>query len=95
MKQDVPRRDTIEFEQHEISWTTGVGRPAGIYWLAGRPLIAAHDSPGEARLLAAGAVLVATLRFDPDPLDSVQHGRTVERVSARSAARDFLLAGAN
>jgi hypothetical protein len=95
MRQDDARRDGIEFEHHEINWTTGVGRPAGVYWLAGRSVIVAHESPGEDRLLAEGAVLVATLRFDRDPLETLQRGHAVQRVCARSVTRDFLLSGVN
>ncbi|CAN5764378.1 hypothetical protein BH23GEM10_BH23GEM10_04260 [soil metagenome] len=71
----------------DINWTAGVGQPAGMYWLDGRTAIAAHDSPAEARLVDAGAVLVATLRFDPDPVERVHRSGSVRRVSAPAAAR--------
>jgi hypothetical protein len=95
MKLEGTKRDEFEYEHHEINWTQGVGRPAGVYWFHGRSVIVAHESPGEARLVAAGAVLVATLRFDPDPLETTQRGRAVERLSPRSATRDFLVSGVN
>jgi hypothetical protein len=95
MKLDSTKRDEFEYEHHEINWTQGVGRPAGVYWLEGRSVIVAHDSPGEDRLLAEGAILIATLRFDADPLESVHRGRSVERISARAATRDFLVSGVN
>jgi hypothetical protein len=95
MRQDDVRRDGTEYQHHEINWTQGVGRPAGVYWLAGRSVIVAHESPGEARLVAEGAVLVATLRFDADPLETTQRGRPLERLDARAASRDFLVSGLN
>jgi hypothetical protein len=64
-----------EHPVHDISWTTSVGAPAGVYWLGGRSLIAAHESSAEAWLVAQGAVLVATLRFDADPLEARHPGR--------------------
>lgn len=95
MKLDPRKRDGTEYEHHEINWTDGVGRPAGVYWLHGRSVIVAHDSPGEERLLADGAVLVATLRFDADPLETVHRHGTVERVAAHRVGRDFLVSGVN
>jgi hypothetical protein len=95
MKLDSTKRDGFEYEHHEINWTVGVGRPAGVYWFGGRSVIVAHDSPGEARLVAEGAVLVATLRFDADPLETVHRTGTVERVGARRASHEFLVAGVN
>jgi hypothetical protein len=79
----------------DINWTAGVGCPAGVYWLDGRSVIAAHESEAESALLERGAILVATLRFDRDPLESLHHGRTVERVSARAAASALLLSAVN
>lgn len=64
----------------DINWTAGVGRPAGIYWLAGRSVIAGHGTAAEQNLLDRGAVLIATLRFDADPLERSHAGRIVERV---------------
>jgi hypothetical protein len=79
----------------DINWTAGVGRPAGVYWLDGRSVIATHDSAAESVLLDQGAILIATLRFDRDPLESQHHGCTVERISARAAASSLLLSAAN
>lgn len=95
MAADPKKQQLTEYEHHEINWTVGVGRPAGVYWLEGRSVIAAHESPGEERLLAQGAVLVATLRFDRDPLDASHGGRAVERVSPRRISADFLVSGIN
>lgn len=85
------------YEQYEddINWTAGVGRPAGVYWMDGRTVIATHDTAAEERLLQQGAILVATLRFDRDPLETVQRGRRVERCSAQHMSQAFLLAGIN
>jgi hypothetical protein len=79
----------------DINWTSGVGKPAGVYWLAGRSVIAAHDSPAEDVLLEEGAILIATLRFDRDPLESVHREGSVERMNTRGVAREFLLSGVN
>jgi hypothetical protein len=95
MKLDPTKRDAVEYEHHEINWTAGVGQPAGVYWLGGRSIIVAHESPGDARLLAAGAVLIATLRFDADPLETVHRSGTVERIDARRASAAFLLSAVN
>jgi hypothetical protein len=94
MAVDPKKQQGFEYEHHEINWTAGIGRPAGVYWYGGRSVIVAHDSPGEERLLAEGAVLVATLRFDRDPLDGRHSGRSVERMSAHRAA-GFAAAGIN
>lgn len=77
-----------EFEQpvDDINWTTGVGQPAGMYWMEGRTVMAAHDSPAERRLVDAGAILVATLRFDADPVERRHRTGRVTRVSAGRAA---------
>ncbi len=56
-----------EYPVHGINWTGGVGRPTGIYWLDGDSVFAVHGSRAEERVLELGGVLVATLRFDPDP----------------------------
>ncbi|MEX1182792.1 MAG: hypothetical protein WEF86_06120 [Gemmatimonadota bacterium] len=83
--EDVLERDydALEYEHpvDDINRTAGVGRPAGVYWLDGGSIIAGHDTPAEARLVAAGAVLVATLRFDPDPAERMQRGRAVRRLT--------------
>jgi hypothetical protein len=79
----------------DINWTSGVGKPAGVYWLAGRSVIAAHDSAAESGLLERGAILIATLRFDRDPLESVHPDRTVERLPDRAAASDYFLSTVN
>jgi hypothetical protein len=84
-----------EHPVHDISWTTSVGAPAGVYWLGGRSLIAAHESSAEAWLVAQGAVLVATLRFDADPLEARHPGRRVERLPAAAASAAFLMSSAN
>ncbi|HSJ08824.1 MAG TPA: hypothetical protein VK928_02895 [Longimicrobiales bacterium] len=97
MKPDRRRPEDPEWEQHEddINWTAGVGRPAGVYWIDGRSVIAAHGSPAEDHLVDQGAVLVATLLFEPDPRERVHRRGRVERVRAADAARDMLTASAN
>jgi len=73
----------------DINWTAGVGRPAGIYWLHGKSVIAGHGTAAEERLLDRGAILIATLRFDPDPLERTHRGRVVERVKAHRLVANF------
>src|SRR5262245_23566297 len=62
-----------------INGTAGVGRPAGIYWLDGKSLIATHGTRAEDYLLELGAILVATLCFDGDALERSHRARRVER----------------
>ena len=95
MKSQKHESPQYEYPIHDINWTTGVGRPAGVYWLDGRTTIAAHDSVAESVLLEQGAILIATLLFERDPLESRHRGRTVESVPARTAAADYLLSAAN
>ena len=97
MKTDRRRPEDPGFElfQDDINWTAGVGQPAGIFWLGGRCVMAAHDTPAEQRLLERGAVLVGTLRFDADPLETVHRSGTVERMPAARASRELLLSGTN
>jgi hypothetical protein len=94
MKRDYEQAK-YEHPVDDINWTAGVGQPAGMYWLDGRVVMAAHESVAEQRLLLRGALLVATLRFDPDPLERVLHGRRVERVAAGPASRALLRSGVN
>ncbi|MGH7471866.1 MAG: hypothetical protein ACRENP_28275 [Longimicrobiales bacterium] len=65
---------------HGLSWTNGIGAPAGIYWLGGEAVIAAHGSSAEDHLLGLGAILVATLRFDGAALECTHAHRPIERV---------------
>lgn len=97
MKSDPRRPQEPEFEQHEdeINWTAGPGRAAGVYWLDGHSVIAAHDSPAEDHLVSRGAVLVATLLFEPDPRERVHRSGSVRRVSAAAAARDLFTSSSN
>jgi hypothetical protein len=80
---------------HDRQHGSVVGRPAGIFWLDGRCVMAAHDTIAEARLLEIGAILVGTLRFDPDPLESVHPGVAVERVASADLAEAPPLPGLN
>ena len=84
-----------EYPIHDINWTAGVGRPAGVYWLDGRTTIAAHDSVAESVLLEQGAILIATLLFERDPLESRHRGRTVDRVGAAQAATELFHSAVN
>jgi hypothetical protein len=93
MKSERANAADPNFEQYQddINWTAGVGRPAGIFWLDGGCVMATHDTAAEERLLARGAVLVATLRYDADPLETVHRRGSVERVAAHRMARDLML----
>lgn len=97
MKTDGRKPEGTGFEQYQddINWTAGVGRPAGVYWLDGRTVIAAHQSPAEENLVGRGAVLVATLRFDADPRERVHRHGTVERMRPATAARAFFVSSAS
>jgi hypothetical protein len=81
---DSAGKPKIEQLLDEINWTSGVGEPAGVYWLEGRSRIAAHDSAAEARLLEQGAILVATLLFERDPREGTRPGSRVERIPSTS-----------
>lgn len=52
-----------EFPIDDISRRQKADAPAGVYLLGGRWHLAAHDSSAEDQLIAAGALLVATLTF--------------------------------
>jgi hypothetical protein len=93
LKRDV--RLNYEEPVDAINWTAGAGQPAGVYWLNGSTVIAAHESLAEASLLRRGAVLVATLLFGPDPLERGHNGRSVERLSAGRTWRELHAADAN
>ena len=97
MKSESRKAGDPGFEQYEddINWTAGVGRPAGIFWLDGTVVMAAHGSAAEDRLLERGAFPVATLRYDPDPRERVQRDATVERVPSSWYGRDGARPGTN
>ncbi len=56
-------RPKYEFPIDDIARHEKADAPAGIYLLAGRWHLAAHDSFAETRLIDAGALHVATLTF--------------------------------
>jgi hypothetical protein len=89
------RRDEIEHEHQEHYDWNMVGRPAGVYWLGGESVIVSHDSRAEARLLQQGAILIATLRFDADPLEAGHSGRTITRIPAHRASSEFFISDVN
>ena len=82
MRDEAPKTHVLDVHDHE--WTHAPGHPAGVFWLDGRSVMAAHESRAERRLLAQGAILVATLLFERDPLEGVHPGRPVERLSTRA-----------
>lgn len=77
-KREKPRSELVV---REIAWSRGSDRPAGIFWLGGRCVMAGHDTPAEAGLLDAGAIPVATLAFEPDPREGRRPGAVVERIA--------------
>lgn len=85
---DPKRRDyeppDYEYPVEGVAWTSGVGRAAGIYWLGGRCVIAGHGSPAESRLLERRALLIATLRFGPEPYERHRPGRAVRAMPPRA-----------
>jgi hypothetical protein len=74
-----------EFPIAGAAWTKGAGHPAGIYHLDGRIHFAAHQSPAEAALRERGALLVASVRFDRDPLEAAHPGHPVRPLGAHAA----------
>jgi hypothetical protein len=95
MKSERERPGTPGFEyiQDEVNWTEGAGQPAGVYWMGGRIKMAAHGSEAEDHLREGGWVLIATLRFDRDPLESTVRGRVIERVASPDIAEAFNISG--
>ena len=97
MKRDRRRPGDPGFEQYQddINWTAGAGQPAGIFWLGGRCVMATHGTAAEERLLDLGAVPVATLRFDDDPIETVHRTGRVERMLVNRASREYQPSGPN
>lgn len=58
-------RAKYEFPIPDIDRRARADAPAGVFLLEGAWHLAAHDSTAEAELLAAGALLIATLSFKP------------------------------
>lgn len=90
-----PKSFKYEFPLPADAWTKGAGHPAGIYLLEGEVHVAAHQSGAERRLLESGALLVANLRFDRDPLEAGHPGRPVRPVEPRTALRRLTRAERN
>lgn len=71
------------------SWISSVELGAGIYLLDGRTHLAGHSSPAERLLVERGALLVASIRFDPDPHEAAHPTRSVRVLGHREAASLF------
>jgi hypothetical protein len=84
-----------EFPVFGVDWTAGVGQPADLFYLAGRIYIAGHGSAAERVLLEEGAVAVATLRFDADPLERSHPGATVDLLAPAGAVRHLTVKARN
>jgi hypothetical protein len=80
---------------YDINWTAGAGQPAGMYWVEGRILMAAHGSAAEDALLRLGGILVASLIYSPDPIESVHRHGVVHPLDAAQAAETLLNTGVN
>lgn len=57
--------NSYEFPIDHLANREKADAPAGVYLLDGAWHLAAHDSPAEEKLIARGALLVATLTFTP------------------------------
>lgn len=71
------------------AWAYGLHQGAGIYFLDGACHIAAHRSPAETALTERGALLIAVLRFEPEPLDGARPGQRVDALRSEAAAERF------
>ena len=60
-----PEKPKYEDQSADYADQQGVGARAGVFLLEGRFHVAGHASLAERRLLDRGALLVATLSFDP------------------------------
>jgi hypothetical protein len=69
-----------------VAWTRGAGHPAGVYLLRGRCYFVALDSPAERVLVEGGALHMASVRFDPEPLERPHANRSVTLVEPAAAA---------
>ncbi|MDQ3556352.1 MAG: hypothetical protein M3409_06205 [Gemmatimonadota bacterium] len=83
--------DSTRHEDQVVSfaWTGGCAGGAGIYLLGGRCHVAAHHSPTASRLVESGALLIANLRFDRDPLEGSHPERPVHPIESREAVQRF------
>lgn len=81
------QKPKYEFPVEWRDWCTGAGQPATLLWYAGRTWLAGIGSHAESVLLSRGAVPVATLRFDGDPLETVHAHAVVERIAPCALVR--------
>ncbi len=86
--------ETMKYEKPEyelpipgVAWTRGAGHPAGVFLLDGRCYFVALDSPAERVLVEGGALHMANVRFDPEPLERSHPKRSVRLVEPAVAAR--------
>lgn len=61
------RKEFVAGEEQDplfaVHWTTGIGRPATMFWFEGQVLLAGIGTRAEAWLLDRGAIEVGLLRF--------------------------------
>ncbi len=85
MKSDQPQ---YEFPVLDIAWSQGIGQPAGVFLLDGHCHVASYTSPAAHHLLKAGALLVATLRFDAGQ-EAFHPERWIRPLAPHEAVRQF------
>jgi hypothetical protein len=76
----------------ESAWISSVELGAGIYFLEGRTHMAGHSTPAERSLLARGALLVASIRFDRAAHEAFLPGHPLRELDVREALNRFLAA---
>jgi hypothetical protein len=83
--------ESVDFESPIAgsAWITSVELGAGIYFLEGRTHVAGYSTPAERALLERGALLVASIRFDRELLESSRAGHTVQTLGTFEAVRAF------
>lgn len=85
-----PISPAYEFPIDAPAWTEGAEAGAGIYFLDDRCHVAGHHSALEQQLLAAGALLVARLRFDRGSAEGSRPGHPVAPLTSAAAASRFV-----
>jgi hypothetical protein len=71
----------------DVVWRSRVEAGAFVYLVGTALEFVTPESPRDRELAEAGALRVARLRFDPDPLERSHRDRTVHVLDQRLAAR--------
>lgn len=88
-----PEVQHLEAAFADSSWISSVELGAGIFLLDGRTHLAGHSSPAARSLVARGALLVASVRFDRCEHESYHAARSIRLLPPRGAAAVFPCAG--